>query len=274
MQNIQHMEKTKEKVKVSKKDTKHIERIWQVFSNPKNSQEKDDAKEQLILYYAGMIKYIAGRMGIHVGNLVDIDDLISYGIFGLIDAIDKFDYGKGVKFETYASLRIRGAIIDGLRSLDWIPRTLRQKNRQIDLIHEELTASLGREPTNEELAQKMGITIEEVEKEIKKTSIMSLISLNEYLDQNHEVSFDLKADEKTPAQTYEQKELKQTLIDALDGLTEKERLVVTLYYFEEMTLKEISQTMKVTESRVSQLHSKALLKLRNKLGKHKYLLLD
>lgn len=247
-----------------------IEKIWEAYGKDKNTA----AKEQLILHYAPMIKYVVGRMSIYVGNAVDFDDLVSYGIFGLIDAIDKFDYHKGAKFETYAGLRIRGAVLDGLRSLDWVPRTLRQKSRQLDEAYAQLEADLGREPTNEELAEKLGVQAEEVADEIKKSSLMALISLDDYLEGNHEtgVAQPTDSDSETPENLFEHKELKQMLIDALQKLTDKERLVTTLYYFEEMTLKEISKIMNVSESRVSQIHSKAMLKLRTRLGRFKSVL--
>ena len=249
-----------------------IEKVWMTYGKTKDPE----AKDQLILHYAPMIKYVVGRMSIYVGNAVDFDDLVSYGIFGLIDAIDKFDYQKGAKFETYAGLRIRGAVLDGLRSLDWVPRTLRQKSRQLEEAYTQLEAELGREPTNEELAQKLGVSTDEIDEEIKKSSLMALISLDDYLDGNHETGSAQPTDSElnTPESLFEHKELKELLIDALQKLTEKERLVTTLYYFEEMTLKEISKIMDVSESRVSQIHSKAMLKLRTRLGRFKSILFE
>ncbi|MCL2572989.1 MAG: FliA/WhiG family RNA polymerase sigma factor [Defluviitaleaceae bacterium] len=247
-----------------------IDKIWDAFSKNRDAA----AKEQLILHYSPMIKYVVGRMSIYVGNAIDFDDLVSYGIFGLIDAIDKFDYHKGAKFETYAGLRIRGAVLDGLRSLDWVPRSLRQKSRQLDEAYTALEAELGREPTNIELAERLGVPVDEMDEEIKKSSLMALISLDDYLEGNHETAASLPADDatQTPENLYEHKELKQMLIDALEKLTEKERLVTALYYFDEMTLKEISKIMEVSESRVSQIHSKAMLKLRARLGRYKSVL--
>lgn len=209
-----------------------------------------------------------------MGNAVDFDDLVSYGIFGLIDAINKFDHTKGAKFETYASLRIRGAILDGLRTLDWVPRALRHKSKKLDDAFLHLESTLGREPTNEELAQKLEIAPGEVEEEIKKASLMSLISLDDYLEGGNDATGNEPADDtaQTPEKIYEQRELKEILVDALKTLTDKERILTTLYYFERMTLKEISKIMKVSESRVSQIHSKTMLKLRARLGKYKSVL--
>ena len=250
---------------------KDVDKLWETYA--KNRDQA--AKEKLIVHYSPMIKYVVGRMNIYVGNALDFDDLISYGVFGLIDAIDKFDYHKGVKFETYASLRIRGAVLDGLRQLDWVPRTARQKNRQLEEVYAQLESELGREPTSEDLAAKLGLTPDEVDEEIKKSALLSLISFDDYLETNHEsAKKELSGDAADlPESIYDQKELREILAAAIENLTEKERMVVTLYYFEELTLKEISQIMSVSESRVSQIHSKAMLKMRTRLGKYKSLLM-
>ena len=238
------------------------------------SAKEPAIKEKLILEYAPLVKLVAGRISIHIGQYVDFDDLISYGIFGLIDAIDKFNMDKGVKFETYASLRIRGEIIDNIRRLDWIPRTLRQKSKQLDKYYSNLESELGREPTYEEIAERMETSVDEVKDLMQKSSALSLISLDDYIDTNKDVTVadvvQTKAD--TPDLSYEKKEVKEILINAINKLTEKEKKVVTLYYFEELTLKEISKVMSVSESRISQIHSKAIVKLQNKLGKYKSIL--
>lgn len=243
------------------------EQIWKEYC-----ETKDRAlKEQLIIGYSPLVKYLAGRLNIHIGRRIEYDDLISYGIFGLIDAIDKFDYKKGVKFETYASLRIRGAIIDSIRKLDWVPRALRQKNKQLDNVLSELELELGREPTEEEIANKLNMSLEETRDLIKKSAVSSLVSLDDYLDQNYEDSFlsSENLEENTPESQYDKKELKDILTHAIDKLSEKEKKVITLYYFEDLTLKEISRIMGVSESRISQIHSKAVIKLQSKLGKYK-----
>ena len=203
---------------------------------------------------------------------MEYDDLISYGIFGLIDAIDKFDINKGVKFETYASLRIRGTMIDNIRKMDWVPRTLRQKNKKYEQICMELEAELGREATVPELAEKLKITIEEAHNLIRKSTVLSLVSLDSYLEQKYESEFGLGASEDTPEGHFSKQELQQMLADTIDKLTEKEKQVVTLYYFEDLTLKEISGIMGVSESRVSQIHSKAIMKMQGRLGKFKSVL--
>ncbi len=245
--------------------------IWEAYSKTKDPKLKDT----LILEYASLVKYVAGRLSIHIGQHVEYDDLISYGIFGLIDAIDKFDFEKGVKFETYAALRIRGAIIDSIRKMDWVPRTLRQKNKQLEAAFAELEFELGREPTEEEISIKLNISIEETKEILKKSSVVALISLDDYLEQNHEISFsggNASSQNDTPESQYEQQELKDMLEDAIDKLTEKEKKVITLYYFEDLTLKEISSIMGVSESRISQIHSKAVLRLKSRLGRYKSIL--
>lgn len=247
------------------------DKIWRMYS-----QTKDSAlREKIILEYSHIIKFVAGRLSAYLGQRVEYQDMYSYGIFGLIDAIDKYDYTKGVKFETYASLRIRGAILDNIRKLDWVPRTLRIKNKQLEQAYAELEGRLGREPTDEELAEKLGVTTEEVRELIKTSSVASLVSLDDYLEQNHESVFSKASGTNvdSPDILYERQEAKQILVSAIEKLTDKERLVVNSYYFEEMTLKEISAVMGVSESRVSQIHSKAVLKLKSKLGKFKSLLI-
>lgn len=246
------------------------EKVWLEYKKTKDPL----LKEKLIIEYAPLVKYVAGRISIHIGQHVEYDDLISYGIFGLIDAIDKFDCEKGVKFETYASLRIRGEIIDNIRKLDWVPRTLRQKSKVLEQAYTELEFSLGREPSESEIAQKLNLTNEQVQELMKSSSVAMLISLDDYLDQNHEAPMVnvVNANIETPEVHFEKEEVKTILTNAINSLNEKEKKVVTLYYFEELTLKEISKIMGVSESRISQIHSKAVLKLQSKLGKYKSIL--
>ena len=232
------------------------------------------AKEKLILHYAPIVKYVAGRLMVHVGQNVEFDDLVGYGIFGLIDAIEKFDPSKGVKFETYASFRIRGAIIDNIRRMDWVPRTLRQKNKQIESAIIKLEDELGRSPTDDELADALGLTPDETVDLIRKSSIHSLVSLDDFLEQNYEKSHVslVTNSSDSPEGLTEDKERKVKLAEAINNLKDKEKLVITLYYYEGLTLKEISSIMKVTESRVSQIHTKAISRLQVKLGRFKNLL--
>jgi RNA polymerase sigma factor for flagellar operon FliA len=245
------------------------EKLWEAYAKTKSPE----IKEQIIERYAPLVKYVAGRLAMQVGQYVEFDDLVGYGVFGLLDAIDKFDFVKGVKFETYASLRIRGSIIDNIRKMDWVPRALRQKNKRLETSYAELEAELGREPEDAELAAKLGVTVGEARDVMKKSSVLSLISLDDYLENNHEAE-SLSDDVGTrPDAAYDRAELRELLASAIDGLKENEKKVVALYYFHELTLKEISAIMGVSESRVSQIHGKALLKLNARLGKHKSVLL-
>ena len=247
-----------------------LDKLWQAYSTSRNPA----LKEKLIVHYAPLVKYVAGRLLIHIGQHVEYDDLVGYGIFGLIDAIDKFDSGKGVKFETYASFRIRGAIIDHIRRMDWVPRTLRQKNKQMEQVYNQLEDELGRQPTDEEVAERLNMSVDETRDLIKKSSVLSLVSLDDFMDQNYEASFTPLVANRidSPEEQTERRERKAMLADAISKLSEKEKLVVTLYYFEDLTLKEISSIMKVSESRVSQIHTKAITKLQGKLGRYKGLL--
>lgn len=238
--------------------------LWENYIKTRNPK----IREQLIVEYAPLVRLVAGRMGMYLGYTVEYDDLIGYGVFGLIDAIDKFELTKGVKFETYASLRIRGSILDQIRKLDWIPRTLRQKQKKLETTMSQLETELGRTPTNEETAENMGVSLEELEGLINQTQIANLVSLDEYLEQGSEVRVEAgnKSVYQQPEQVMERQELKRLLAEAINSLTEKEQKVIALYYYEELTLKEISNILDVSESRVSQLHTKSLRKMKEKLG--------
>ena len=242
-----------------------MDKNWEAYNKTKDPE----ARERLILEYLPIVKIVAGRLAVRFHGHVEMDDLVSYGIFGLIDAIDKFDHDKGVKFETYASLRIRGSIIDNIRRLDWVPRALRQDSKKLDAVYSELESSLGREPKDEEVAAKLGVSVDEVHEMIKKSQLVSFISLDDFTEQSHEhkraVSI-ADGDHNEPESELLKSEAGEMIASAIEKLTEKERIVVTLYYYEELTLKEISKILKVTESRVSQIHSKAIFKLKNRLG--------
>lgn len=239
-------------------------KLWLAYSKSKSAH----LREQIIIEYVGLVKIVAGRLSMYLGYTVEYDDLIGYGTFGLIDAIDKFDYLKGVKFETYASLRIRGAILDHIRRLDWIPRTLRQKQKKLEAAYHKLEVELGRSATDDELAKELEITPSELDLWKNQTLGMNLISLDEYLEQGSEVRMDSRGSSQfdEPEKVVEKQELKSMLEEALEYLTENERKVILLYYYEELTLKEISHILEVSESRISQLHTKALQKMKNRLG--------
>ena len=239
-------------------------KLWDSYAKLKSPE----IREKLILEYAPLVKLVAGRLSMYLGYNVEYDDLVSYGIFGLIDAIDKFDNMKAVKFETYASLRIRGAILDQIRKMDWIPRSLRQKQKQLDAVYQKIEAKTGRMATEEEVAQALGLTMDELANMQAQAQVGSLLSLDECMENGepHLEDAETSEDYVQPERIMERRELKEILTRTLKELTEKEQKVIFLYYFEELTLKEISAVLEVTESRISQLHTRALQKMRTKLG--------
>ncbi|KSV60705.1 FliA/WhiG family RNA polymerase sigma factor [Acetivibrio ethanolgignens] len=239
-------------------------KLWDEYRSTKSP----DIRERLILEYAGLVKIVAGRLGMYLGYTVEYDDLVGYGTFGLIDAIDKFDTLKGVKFETYASLRIRGAVLDQIRKMDWIPRTLRQKQKRLDVASQKLESELGRAVTEEELAEELEISVEELGTWQNQMKVTNLVSLDEFMEQGTEGKMEniTSARFEEPEKAVEKEELKKMLMEALESLTENEKKVILFYYYEELTLKEISRILEVSESRISQLHTKGLQKMRKKLG--------
>ncbi|MDR1705616.1 MAG: FliA/WhiG family RNA polymerase sigma factor [Clostridiales bacterium] len=242
------------------------DKLWDTYIKTKDPQ----LREKLILEYVPLVKILAGKQAMRFFGHVEMEDMISYGTFGLIDAIDKFDSTKGVKFETYASIRIKGAIIDSIRQLDWAPRSLRNDNKRLEQVFRELENTLGREPNDGEMAERMGMSRDDLRAMIRKSAISTFISLDDYMEQDRDdlgVLSDPNS-EGAPEAELLKKERSEILTEAIEKLTEKERLVITLYYYEELTLKEISNIMSVTESRVSQIHSKAVFKLKTKMGKH------
>lgn len=253
-------------------DEQGRKKLWDKYSQEKSS----DIREQLILEYAPLVKLVAGRLSMYLGYNVEYEDLVSYGIFGLIDAIDKFDSMKDVKFETYASLRIRGSILDQIRKMDWIPRTVRQRQRDIDKAMHEVEIETGHPATDEELAAKLNISSEELMDWQCQMKATNVVSLNEFMESGAEVPNErnLASHFEEPEEVVDKQELKEKLMESLDMLTEKERKVILLYYYEELTLKEISYALDVSESRVSQLHTRALQKMREKLGRYMGILLE
>ena len=240
-------------------------KLWKKYQETKSSE----VREQIIIEYAPLVKIVAGKLSMYLGYNVEFDDLVGYGVFGLIDAIDKFDCTKDVKFETYASLRIRGAILDQIRKMDWIPRTLRQKQKKMEAAIQAIEARTNRTAQNDEIAIELGITEEELLNWQGQMKITSVVSLDEYVEQGSEPNIrggSGIARFEQPETVVEVKELKVLLKESLDKLTEKERKVVLLYYYEELTLKEISLVLEVSESRVSQLHTRALQKMKAILG--------
>ena len=244
--------------------TVDTDKLWSEYQK----KPTPEIREQLILAYAQLVKLVAGRLSMYLGHNVEYDDLVSYGIFGLIDAIDKFDMTKNVKFETYASLRIRGAILDQIRKMDWIPRTVRQRQRKIDEAMKQVEMRTGKAATDEEIAIELGVSEEELVNWQSQLKVTNVVSLSEFEEQGQEPAMEIANKNRfsQPEEVVEEEELKIKLVEALQLLTEKERRVIELYYYEDLTLKEISLVLEVSESRVSQLHTKALLKMRKKMG--------
>lgn len=230
-----------------------------------------ELREKLIIEFAPLVKLVAGRLSMYLGYNVEYEDLCSYGIFGLIDAIDKFDSMKEVKFETYASLRIRGSILDQIRKMDWIPRTIRQKQKQIDSVMKQIEQEKGRQATDLEIAEGLGITEDEFYDWQSQMKITGLVSLDEFMESGSDVPQGYggtTAHFDSPEENIEKQELYQMLAEALKLLTEKEQQIVTMYYYQEMTLKEIANVLEVSESRISQLHTRAIGKMRTKMGNY------
>ena len=247
-------------------DEAYKNKLWNEYAATKSSE----VREQLILEYAPLVKLVAGRLSMYLGYNVEYDDLVSYGIFGLIDAIDKFDSMKEVKFETYASLRIRGSILDQIRKMDWIPRTIRQKQKKIDAAMKEIETTTGRAATDEEIAQKLAISTDDFADWQSQMKITGVVSLNEFMESGSEIPAEQHNQHRfeEPEEVIEKEELREVLGQALELLTEKEKKVILLYYYEDLTLKEISNVLEVSESRVSQLHTRALQKMKVRMGNY------
>ncbi|MDQ3646959.1 MAG: RNA polymerase sigma factor WhiG [Actinomycetota bacterium] len=230
------------------------------------------ARDQLILNYSPLVKYVAGRVAVGLPANIEQTDLISYGIFGLIDAIDKYDRGRNIKFETYAISRIRGAIIDELRAIDWVPRSVRYKAREVEKAYAALENKLKRPPSDAEIAGEMGISVDELNHIYTQLSSVSLIALDELMsvegDKGDKLSLlETLEDTKTagPMEAFESEEMKEILVGAINRLPEREKKVITFYYFAGLTLAQIGEVLGVTESRVCQIHTKAVLGLKGKI---------
>jgi RNA polymerase sigma factor FliA len=249
-----------------------IAELWREYK----STGEERLRERLILHYSPLVKYVAGRVGVGLPPNIEQADLVSYGIFGLIDAIEKFDLERAIKFETYAISRIKGAIIDELRSIDWIPRSVRYKAREVEKAYAALEARLHRTPTEAEVAAELGIALEDLHQIFSQVSFVNVVALDELLNSGGEKGDklslvdtleDTKAED--PVQAFETEETKHLLAKAINTLPEREKIVVTLYYYEGLTLAEIGQVLGVTESRICQMHTKAVLQLRGKLAEPK-----
>lgn len=247
-------------------ETNAIERLW--------SQYKADgsrrARDQLIVHYSPLVKYVAGRVAVGLPQNVDQADLVSYGLFGLIDAIDKFDPERGFKFETYAISRIKGNILDELRAIDWVPRSVRAKARQIEKAYAKLEAELHRAPSEDELATELDMTRAQLQTSLSKISFVGVVALDEFVgsserDGGATLGDTVAAEGEAPGDRFEVQEMRHLLSTAIDKLPERERVVLTLYYYEGLTLAQIGEVLGVTESRVCQIHTKAILQVRSRM---------
>lgn len=246
---------------------KNERELWVAYKKKKDPRIRDAFVKQ----YAPLVKYVAGKVAVGMPHNIEFDDLVGFGVFGLFDAIEKFDPEKHVKFKTYAVTRIRGAIFDELRSIDWVPRSVRQKTREIEDTVNRLESSLGRAATDREIAKEMNMTMADFQRTMLKISGTSVLSLNDiwYTEDDSDkipiVDSIESPQSLNPDTIVEKEEIKKVIVQAIEELPEKEKKVLVLYYYEDLTLKEIGKILEVTESRISQLHTKAIMRLRTKL---------
>jgi RNA polymerase sigma factor for flagellar operon FliA len=245
-----------------------VAELWAAYKARRRRADRD----ALILHYSALVKFVAGRMAVGLPQNVEQADLVSYGVFGLIDAIDKFEPERGYKFETYAIARVKGAILDELRSIDWVPRSVRAKARQVERAYAKLEASLHRTPTDEELAAELDLSDDQLQSMLNQISFVGLAALDEVLslggDRGESITLgDTIADPgEGPVDAFEVEEMRHLLVEAINRSPEREKIVLTLYYYEGLTLAEIGEVLGVTESRVCQIHTKAVLQLRARLA--------
>lgn len=237
--------------------------LWVAFKE----QDDDNAREQLIIKHMRIVKYVAGRMAIHVPPSVELDDLVGWGVLGLMDAIEKFDHLKDIKFTTYSTIRIRGAIIDQIRTLDWAPRSLRALARKVGSAREKLRHTMESEPSYSEIGDEINATPEQVEDCLMQVQTAHVLSLDDYLpsgdnDESRKLDITSDPDAMTPETAAELVERQDLLVQTILGLPDQQQKVLNLYYYEELTLKEIGAVLEVSESRISQIHSAAIKKLR------------
>ena len=248
-------------------DEREEDLLWEEFHKTKSAKLRD----KFIRQYMPLVKYVAGKVAVGMPNSVEFDDLVGFGQFGLLDAINKYDPAKGVKFKTYAVTRIRGAIFDELREIDWVPRSVRQKSREIEDAIVNLEAKLGRTASDAEVAESLKMSEDEYHRTIMKVSGTSILSLNEVWysgDDNDSMSIgdSIEAPNSlNPDVIAEREEIRKVIVQAINELQKKEKMVIVLYYHEDLTFKEIGEVLEVSESRISQLHTKANHRLRAKL---------
>ena len=245
-----------------------IAQLWTDYKSTRTRESRD----RLIVHYSPLVKYVAGRVAVGLPANIEQSDLVSYGVFGLIDAIEKFDTSRNIKFETYAIARIKGAIIDELRSIDWVPRSVRSKARMVEKAYTKLEIKFSRTPTDVEIAQEMNITEAELHALFNQVSFVGIVALDEMLSVSGERGEASTLGDTIPDRTdgpmaaFETEEMKQILARAINRLGDREKIVLTLYYYEGLTLAEIGEVLGVTESRVCQIHTKSVLQLRGRLG--------
>lgn len=245
-----------------------IDAVWKEYKKTGSKVTKD----KILVEYAPLVKYISNRIAMNLPSSVDREDLVSAGILGLIKAVETFDLDRGFKFETYAGHKIRGAVLDELRALDWVPRSVRQKSRDIQRVYAKLENALGRMPYDDEVCDELGCDMKEFEKMLSDVAPTTIVSLEETMPDRGSDSKSLRLIDTiedpgsdNPLKLLGFQEVKTILKETIENLPEKEKLVIALYHFEELTLKEIGVVLEISESRVSQIHSKAILKLRSRL---------
>lgn len=248
-------------------DSTETEALWENYKRTRARELRD----KLIIQYSPLVKYVAGRVAVGLPQSVEQSDLVSYGVFGLIDAIEKFDLERGYKFETYAIARIKGAILDELRSIDWVPRSVRSKARSMERAYSKIEAQTHRAPTDAEVAAELGLNEKQFQTALSQISFVGVAALDEMLsggDRGDSITLgDTVADSREgPMGVYEIEEMRQTLAQSINKMPEREKIVLTLYYYEGLTLAEIGRVLGVTESRVCQIHTKAVLQLKSKVA--------
>jgi len=251
---------------VATKTTTELDNTWAKFKETNATSERDE----LIVFYSPLVKYVASRIAAGLPQNIDQSDLVSYGMFGLIDAINKFDLERGYKFETYAISRIKGSILDELRSIDWIPRSIRSKAKRVEKAMSKLETKFHRAPTDTEIAEELDLSMKQLNNLYTQISSLGIVALDEMLSFNGSENLtygDTLADKgEGPGKKYETLETRQVLASAINSMGEREKVVLTLYYYEGLTLSDIGNVLGVTESRVCQIHTKAVLQLRSRMA--------
>jgi RNA polymerase sigma factor for flagellar operon FliA len=263
-------EETEEQTIARRAEADAVATLWAEYK----ASGRRELRDQLIVRYSPLVKYVAGRVAIGLPHTIEQTDLVSYGMFGLIDAIDKFDTGRQIKFETYAITRIKGSMIDELRSIDWVPRSVRAKARSVEKAYAKLEGQLLRTPTDAEVATELGITDAELQQLFTQISFVGIVALDEVVsrgsggERNDSTTLGDTLAEKSvgPVMAFEVEEMKQILAGAINRLGDREKIVLSLYYYEGLTLADIGRVLGVTESRVCQIHTKAVLQLRSRFA--------